>query len=165
MIKVWDYAKKVVFTEKIFSGVGTCLEHIPHTDQNKGRIFAAGFDNGIVRVFRINTDGLDILKTFKAHEDGIMGIKFSKDLKMCVTGSKTGDVFFFMMDPVRNVQQFEPLCTIKLPDDSCINDFRWKDDDQHVIFGCKNGKVFKVRRPEASEIDNSDSYLWENPDI
>jgi len=33
------------------------------------------------------------------------------------------------------------------------------------LFGCNNGYVFEIRRPKASEIDNKDSYLWENPDI
>jgi WD40 repeat protein len=67
LVKVWDYAKKVPFTEKKFLGNGTCLEHIPHTDANKGRIFAAGFENGIVRFLNINTEGLEIMKAFKAH--------------------------------------------------------------------------------------------------
>jgi WD40 repeat protein len=74
------------------------LVHLPHTDVNKGRVFAAGFDNGIVRFLSIHTEGLDIMKSFKAHEDPILGIKFSKDLKCLVTASETGDVFFFEMD-------------------------------------------------------------------
>ena len=77
LVKVWDYAKKEPFTEKSFLGNGCCLSHLPHTDANKGRISGAGFDNGIVRFININTEGLEIMKAFKAHEGRIIGIKYS----------------------------------------------------------------------------------------
>lgn len=141
------------------------MTHLPTTDANKGRLIAAGFNNGIVRILNVSTNGLEIMKAFKAHEDAIIGIQFSEDLKMCVTGSVTGHVFFFDMDGYKDTQSYEPLCTIKLPDEAHINDFRWSPDDKHVLFACKNGNVYKVRRPETKEIDNSDSYLWPNPDI
>jgi len=105
------------------------------------------------------------MKAFKAHEDPIVGIKFSQDLKTCVTASKTGDIFFFDMDGHKDTQMYEPLCTLKLPNDAHVNDFKWSSDDKSVLFGCQNGKVYNVRRPLAKEIDNSDSYLWINPDI
>ena len=46
----------------------------------------------------VTADGLKMLKSFKAHDDPIVGIKFSADLKMLVTGSIKGDVFFFDID-------------------------------------------------------------------
>ena len=98
MIKIWDYVRQKTFMEKIFSGAGNCLTHLPHTDITKGRVCAAGFDNGIVRILSINADEIQILKSFKAHEDGIAAIKYSKDQKLCVTASKTGEIFFFNID-------------------------------------------------------------------
>jgi hypothetical protein len=59
---------------------------------------AAGYDTGMVRIISVTADGLEILKCFRAHEDAIVGIKYSKDLKICVTASRTGDVFFFEID-------------------------------------------------------------------
>lgn len=118
-----------MFSEQSFSGKGTCICHLPHTDINKGRIFAIGFSNGIVRILAIHTEGLDILKAFKAHEDSIIGIKHSKDLKCFVTASQSGDIFFFEMDGETETQLFEPVCTIKLPDEAKINDFKFCDDD------------------------------------
>ena len=58
MVKVWDYTKKVVAYQQQFVGKGTCLEHMPLTDGNKGRICAAGFDNGIIRIISVTADGL-----------------------------------------------------------------------------------------------------------
>ena len=128
LIKVWDYANRTDPYRGLFSGGGTCLEHMPHTDVNKGRICAVGFDNGIVRMISVTADGIVLLKAFKAHEDAVKRIKFSKDLKMVVTASVTGDVFFFEMDGHHDVQKFEPLCTLRLPDEAGINDFKWNPD-------------------------------------
>ena len=82
-----------------------------------------------------------------------------------MTASAEGDIFFFDMDGHKDTQMYDPLCTLKLPDNAIINDFKWCPDDKHLLFACKNGNVYKLRRPETKEIDNSDSYLWENPEI
>jgi len=163
MIKVWDYVLKQVKYQDTFPGGGTCLEHMPENEGNKGRVFAAGFDNGIVRIFMVTCDGLVLLKSFRAHEDAIVGAKFSKDLKTLVTASTTGDIFFFEIDGANNVQKFDPLCTIKLPDDAGINDFKWNDDDKSIIFGCNNGWLYEVGRPDPKIVDNKESFLLENP--
>ena len=111
-LKVWDYAKKSVFAEKIFSGKGTCLTHLPQTDANKGRLFVAGFDNGIVRFCNVNSEGVEIMKSFKAHDSAIVGVKFSADLKLCVTASVSGEIFFFDMDGHKDTQKYDPLCCL-----------------------------------------------------
>lgn len=98
MIKVWDYVKKCVFSQAIYNGQGTSLEMIPPTDSNKGRCMAAGFDTGMVRIISVTAEGLEILKCFRAHEEAIVGVKYSKDLKLCVTASVSGDIFFFEID-------------------------------------------------------------------
>lgn len=165
MIKVWDYVKKSVSASQIFNGQGTCLEMIPATDSNKGRCLAAGFDTGMVRIISVTAEGLEILKCFRAHEDAVVGIKYSEDLKMVVTASVTGDIFFFEIDAATDPQKYDALCCLKLPDDARINDFKWNPDGESVIFGCANGFVYQIRRPKAGEIDNSDSYYWEDPPI
>jgi len=164
-VKVWDYAKKAGFFNKEFLGKGMCLNHLPHTDANKGRLVAVGFDNGIVRFLNISAEGIEVMKAFKAHEDAIVGIEYSADLKMLCTASSKGDVFFFNMDGHKDTQMYEPLCTVKLPEDSCVNSFKWNPDDQSVIFGCSNGMVHQVDRPKPDEIDNSDSYYWDDARI
>lgn len=129
MLKVWDYVKQNVAYQRQFVGQGTCLEHMPATDGNKGRICAAGFDNGIVRILSITADGLQILKSFKAHDDSIIGCKYSQDIKMFCTASVSGDIFFFECDGLSDLQLYNPLCTVKLPDNAGITDFKWNPDD------------------------------------
>lgn len=105
------------------------------------------------------------MRAFKAHDESIIGVKFSADLKMCVTASTGGEIFFFEMDGHKDTQKYDPMCCLKLPDDSKINDFSWNTDDKSLVFGCKNGNVYQIRRPEAKDVDNADSYEWVNPDI
>ena len=52
-----------------------------------------------MRIISVTSEGLKLLKSFKAHEDSITKIKYSKDLKTLVTASVTGDIFFFDTDP------------------------------------------------------------------
>lgn len=138
---------------------------MPHTDGNKGRIIAAGFNNGIVRIISVTADGLQILKSFKAHDDSIVGAKYSADMKMLCTASVKGDVFFFNCDGLSDLQLYEPLCTVQLPNGTPITDFKWNPDDNSIIFGTESGYVYQVRRPKPNEIDNKDSYYWDNCDM
>ena len=138
---------------------------MPHSDVNKGRIFAAGFDNGIVRIISVSAEGMTILKSFKAHEDAIVDLKYASDLKMFVTASKKGSIFFFEIDGLMDVQKYDPLCTVDLPEGGLINDFKWAHDEESLLFGCNNGYVYEVMRPNPNKIDNKDSYYWDNAPI
>ena len=69
------------------------------------------------------------------------------------------------MDGHSDTQIYEPLCCIKLPDDAKLNDFKFCEDDKNILFGCQNGSVYKVERPNPKNINNSDSYLWEDAPI
>jgi WD40 repeat protein len=163
LVKVWDYAKKDqmdCYDQKYYDGEGTCLAHMPHTDANKGRLCAIGFSNGIVRIVSVTADHLSLLKAFKAHDEAIVAMKFSRDLRLLVTASAAGNIFFFELDPHSDIQKFEPLCTVKLPDEAQILDFKWDPEDQMLFFGCKNGRVYEVQRPNPKKIDNSDTYYW-----
>lgn len=84
---------------------------------------------------------------------------------MLCTASDKGDVFFFECDGLSDLQRYDPLCTVKLPDNAGCTDFKWNPDDNSVIFGTTTGYVYQIRRPKPSEIKNKDSYLWENADI
>jgi len=142
LVKTWDYVAKNVAYQSHYAGGGTCLEHMPNSDGNKGRICAAGFDNGIVRILGITADGIQLLTAFKAHDDAVVKIKYTQDMKMLVTASATGDVFFFESDGLTDVQKYRPICTLKLPGEAGINDMKWISGDTHVLIGCTNGYVY-----------------------
>jgi WD40 repeat protein len=161
MIKVWDYVRKAVTYQQMYSGAGTCIEHMAHSDGNKGRVCAVGFDNGLVRILSITADGIQLLKAFKAHDDAIACLKYTEDMKCLCTASVKGDVFFFETDGLNDVQMYKPICTFGLPETG-VTDMKWNPDDNSIIIGCLNGKVYQIQRPKPDEIDSSDSFLWEN---
>jgi WD40 repeat protein len=69
-----------------------------------------------VRILSVTADGIQILKSFKAHDDPVVGVKYSKDQKCLCTASVTGEIFFFDIDGLTDVQKYDPLCTVKLPE-------------------------------------------------
>jgi hypothetical protein len=162
--KCWDYVGKKVQCEKKFEGAGVCLEHMNHSEANKGRVCCAGFDNGIVRVLSMTEDDIHILKSFKAHDDPIAVCKYSADMKMLVTGSIKGDIFFFVCDGGQDLQKYEPLCTYKLANTKICDAF-WNSDDKSIVFSCENGFVYQIRRPDPAEINNQETYYWDNADV
>lgn len=164
MVKCWDYARKEVAYEKRFDGGGMVLEHMELSDVSKGRVCAAGFATGVVRILSMTVDGIVILKSFKAHDAAITCLAYSDDLRMFATASAEGDVFFFECEGTGNMQKYEPLCTVRLAD-ARINAARWEPDDKSIVFACDNGRLYKVRRPEPEEIDNKESYYWDNADV
>ncbi len=116
---------------------------MPYSDSNQGRIFATGFDNGIVRILLVSSDNFVILKAFKAHDSKVVRVKYSPDNQMLVTASEDGDIFFFGIDTA-NLQRYEPLCLIQVPSDSPtrVTDLRWDSNSSKILVGCSNGRVY-----------------------
>lgn len=48
-VRLWDYVNRREFYQRRFNGEGTCLEWLPYSMKNKGRVLVAGYSNGIVR--------------------------------------------------------------------------------------------------------------------
>jgi WD40 repeat protein len=63
-----------------------------------------GFDNGIIRVLMTGKDNFDILKSFKAHDNSIIKVKYTPDGTMMATASADGEVFFFTLSDQTNLQ-------------------------------------------------------------
>jgi hypothetical protein len=83
---------------------------------------------------------------------------------MLVTGSDKGDIFFFECDGTQDLQKYEPLCTYHLADTK-INDAFFNADDKSIVFACDNGFIYQIRRPEKAEINNGESYYWDNAEV
>lgn len=82
---------------------------------------------------------------------------------MLVTASHSGEVFFFNISGLDDIQKYDPLCLIKLPDETTtINDLRWDSGSANVLICCQNGRVYEIRRPTPSEVDNTETFLVDN---
>jgi WD40 repeat protein len=53
--KLWDFIKDREFYSRKFLGRGTCLDMLPYSEANLGKVVAAGFDNGIVRILMLGS--------------------------------------------------------------------------------------------------------------
>ncbi len=72
----------------------TCIEWLPYSKKNQGRVVIAGFSNGICRWLLLNQDGFFLLKAVKVHLKAITFIKSSPDGQIICIADKDGDIFF-----------------------------------------------------------------------
>ena len=113
-LKLWDYINRREVFNKKFVGSGLCIDWMPYSQLSGGRVLAAGFDNGIVRVIGIGSDSFSVLNAFKAHDSPVTKIKYSPDCEFLVSAAKDGTVFFFEVAH-DNLHQYTPLCMVQLP--------------------------------------------------
>jgi WD40 repeat protein len=95
VISLWDYLNDKRYYKRQFQGEGTCLTFMKHNDLNRGRVFAAGFGNGVVRICSLDTDNITIITTFKAHDTAVVRCLYNESLTYFITCSKDGDMFIF----------------------------------------------------------------------
>lgn len=133
-----------------------------HNDLNRGRVFAAGFGNGVVRICSLDSDNITIINTFKAHDTAVVRCLYNEQLTYFVTCSKDGDIFIFNIVGDRNLQKYEPFCMIKIPDETQINDMKWNNNEDGVYVACQNGSVYEIVIPSPSKVDNKETYLFED---
>ena len=84
---------------------------------------------------------------------------------MLVTASKDGEIFFFEVNGAADLNLYEPLCMVHLPEGKVINDMKWDFDSTKIIVACESGDVYELRKPEKDAIDrNRETYeLFDYP--
>ena len=131
---------------------------IRRSDLNRGRVAAVGYDSGIVRVVSVNERNIELNVVFKAHDSPIIKIQYSPSQTMLVTASRTGEIFFFETNGHQNLELYEPLCMMQLPDDSLINDLKWDQNSSKIIIACESGYVYEINKPNKDRINNTESF-------
>lgn len=124
------------------SGKGTCLEWVPYSPKNQGRMIIAGFDNGIVRWLMLNQDRLFLVKALKVHKTAISHIRLTNDGETIAFVAKNGDIFFLQQHP-NDLQKFEPVCLFETQ--LKINDIQWDKMKEKVLIGCNDGKIYEIQ--------------------
>ena len=171
-VKLWDFVKDKKFYARRFIGQGTCCDLMTQSDLNHGRIVAVGFDNGIVRILLMGLSDFIILRAFKAHDTPVIKLKYTPDTTMLATASLDGDIFFFTLAGNGNLQTYEPLCMVQVPcgqDEegnpvkTQINDMCWDSESQHLLVVCSNGYAYRYQKPQAKDVDNTETFLANLP--
>jgi len=77
MVKVWDYCRKRVLYSKQFIGKALVVDILRRSELNKGRVFAVGFQNGLVRILNLTDTSIELTSAFKAHDAAVKFVKFA----------------------------------------------------------------------------------------
>ena len=124
-MKFWDYVKGETLAQKQFNGSANCVDLLRRSEMNRGRVAAVGYDSGIVRVVTINERQIELNVVFKAHDAPVVKLAFAPSQTMLVTAARSGEIFFFETNGHQNLELYNPLCMMKLPEGSIINDLKW----------------------------------------
>ena len=134
------------------------MDLIRRSDLNRGRVAAVGYDSGIVRVVSIQESNVELNVVFKAHDDPVICLAYSPAQTMLVTASRNGEIFFFETNGHNDLELYKPLCMIRLPEKSQINDLKWDQNSAKIIVACQSGFVYEINKPNKDRINNTETY-------
>lgn len=144
-VRLWDFANKREFYQRSFYSKATCLDWMPYSNKNKGRVVAVGFENGIVRFLLLAEKGFFLLRALKVHPHGITQLKFSGDGRKLVVASEAGDLFFLECDAA-NMHNYEPFCLFETK--YRINSLVWNKFDDKILLAARDGCVYEIKVPK-----------------
>ena len=101
---------------------------------------------------------------FKAHDSAVIKIAYSPAQTMLVTCSREGEIFFFETNGHADLQLYEPLCMLRLPENNLINDMKWDQNSTKIIVACQSGYVYEISKPNKERINNSETFEIELAD-
>jgi len=91
----------------------------------------------IVRIVNVSDKKVELSHVFKAHDAPVIKLAYSPIFKdMLVTCSAEGEIFFFEVNGTSDLNKYEPLCMINLPEKTKVNDLKWDYESKHIIVAC-----------------------------
>lgn len=151
--RLWDFInQKEVYTAD-WHGKGMCVAWAMRTGYNQGKVIAAGFDNGLVRLLYLGPEKFELLYAVKVHDTPVVKIKFSPSGRYLVTASSDNSIFFF---EIGENSVLEPIAMTVLP--SKINSIEWHVTSEKVLIALQSGSVVEVNRPDKDSIDTGHSF-------
>lgn len=157
-IKFWDYVKGEALAQRQFNGSANCVDLIRRSDLNRGRVAAVGYESGIVRVVSVNENEVELNLVFKAHDAPVTKVAYAPSQTMLVTAAHNGEIFFFETNGHNNLELYEPLCMMHLPEGHFINDLKWDSNSTKIIVACETGHVYEISKPAKEKINNTESF-------
>ncbi|CAD8122108.1 unnamed protein product [Paramecium sonneborni] len=155
-ITLWDYVKSEQTYKRKFAKKATCIQWMPFTMTNKGRVVVVGYSNGIVRFLLLNQDNFVLLNVQKVHPNPIQKIIVSSNTNYVAVLSNKGEIFFLKYSD-SNIQDIQAYCLWETK--LSINDFCFDKTGAKVMMACKDGYLYQALVP--GDVDNSENYLQE----
>ncbi|KAJ3086753.1 Cilia- and flagella-associated protein 44 [Quaeritorhiza haematococci] len=104
-LRLYDYLSKSMIAQLKYDTCGTALSYLPLELDGRGRTFAAGFSDGVLRIFShtpvmegVGSGSFMLQYAFKPHKMPITAISISPDGAYLATASKDKTVFFFKIN-------------------------------------------------------------------
>jgi len=156
--RLWDFINKKEVYQRQWSGKGTCLDWSPVSARNQGRVLAAGFDNGLLRVVWIGKEGFEVVHALKAHDKEILRVKYSRNGNYLFTIAADNTLFFY---EVNSDCTLKPVAITSL--DGPATDAIWDYLGAKVLISHPNGTLSQITRPESTSLHTDHSYEVELP--
>ena len=151
--RLWDFINQKEVYSATWHGKGMCIAWALRTGYNQGKIIAAGFDNGLVRLLYLGPDKFELLYAIKVHDSAVSHLKFSPNGKYLATAAIDQSIFFF---EIGESSILEPIAMTVIS--SKINSMEWHLTSEKVLLALKSGSVLEVNRPEKESFDTSHSF-------
>ncbi|GBG93046.1 hypothetical protein CBR_g58401 [Chara braunii] len=141
-IRLFDYRRKTHLHSRRFNAAVTTLSWLPKHVESSGRTVISGFADGVVRVLSCSATSWDLRHVLKPHKAAVNAIAVTHDGQVVASASADATVFFF-----DQVTTFGPIGFVELTAvPSCMS---WSEDGSRLLFGCVDGSVFEMSRPNA----------------
>ncbi|KAM4701823.1 cilia- and flagella-associated protein 44 [Discoglossus pictus] len=173
-VRIYDFSGKYPLVEMKFKQGGTSLAWAPRMVNPKGGLFAAGFEDGVVRILEVyNPQRLRLVagrtsaqlaeislkQAFKPHTAPVTALAYERNGEILATGSKDNTVFFFAVG-----DNYEPIGFVGVP--GPVKELHWSPpthEENVLLVICENGCVVQVSAPAAQKRDPESTF--EIPDL
>ncbi|XP_018428354.1 PREDICTED: cilia- and flagella-associated protein 44 [Nanorana parkeri] len=161
-VRIYDFAGKVPLAEMNFKQGGTSLIWAPRMVNPKGGLFAAGFEDGVVRILEVyDPSGMRLLagrsgtqeaaislkQAFKPHNAPVTCLAYERNGEILATGSTDRTVFFFAVGDT-----YEPIGFIRVP--GPVKELQWSPpthEENTLLVLCENEFAVEIPAPAAEK--------------
>jgi WD40 repeat protein len=176
-VRCWNYVTREVVCVRKYDTPVTSLSLVPKELNNDldvdGKHVIVGFEDGVVRVLCIGTDGSDPEKpnaltlrsryVFKPHSTNVLDIAFSPDGATVATSCKDGTVFLLKTDKLPQEKKkgynwtplrFFPIVrnsTVKVP--VCSDSVTWRADGKALLCSSTDSALREVDLSSLAGLD------------
>ena len=155
-VRLWDYVGKALLYSRRFGAAATCVTWAGQSLDKQARTIAAGFADGVLRVFKRAKDDLVLQVAVKPHASRISCLGYAPDAANIATGGDDGCVFFVAVDAATS--SYEPVGFMAHPAASPVSCMSWAADSSILYVGYQNGDLYELKPPSLAKVDTSVSF-------
>ena len=155
-VRLWDYVGKALLYSRRFGAAATCVTWAGQSLDKQARTIAAGFADGVLRVFKRAKDDLVLQVAVKPHASRISCLGYAPDAANIATGGDDGCVFFVAVDAATS--SYEPVGFMAHPAASPVSCMSWAADSSILYVGYQNGDLYELKPPSLAKVDTSVTF-------